>query len=185
VALTGTEIEANPLQVLMLQPGPTPGRDATGATPPAQPPSATGAPDRPGTPAPAPSSGLLGNLVVMAPILLMVVVLFFISRADRKKRQQLESQLKKGDRVVTRSGLIGKLTEVNDSRVRLEIAPGVHVTMLKNALEGLDTGDAASTTSGSKSDKKDDKSKDDKSKDDKSKDGDKDKEPDADSKKKK
>ncbi len=83
--------------------------------------------------------------MVMAPILLMVVVLFFISRADRKKRTTLESQLKKGDRVVTRSGIVGSLSTLGERTVRLEIAPGVTVTMLKNAIEGLDGGDTVST----------------------------------------
>ena len=95
-------------------------------------------------------------MVVMAPLLLMVVVLFFLSRADKKKRAALESTLKKGDRVVTRSGLIGKLTEVSERTVRLEVAPGVHVTMLKTALEGLDGGD---TVASAKADDKDGKDK--------------------------
>ncbi len=118
---------------------------------------------------------MFGNMVVMAPLLLMVVVLFFLSRADRKKRQQVESNLKKGDRVVTRSGLIGKLTELGERTVRIELAPGVHVTMLKNAIEGLDGGDTVA--SAKKDEPKDDKAKD--------KDKEKEKEPPADSKKKK
>ncbi len=88
----------------------------------------------------------MGNLVVMAPILIMVAVLFFMSRGEKKKRAQLESQLKKGDRVVTRSGLIGTLSALGDRTVRLEIAPGVTVTMLKGAVEGLDGGETVSST---------------------------------------
>ncbi len=176
--------EANLLQLFTLQPGPAPGRDNPGTPPATPPPAATGTP---GTPSQAPADhapasgqagggGLFGNMVVMAPLLLMVVVLFFLSRADKKKRQQVESTLKKGDRVVTRAGLIGKLTELSERTVRLEIAPGVHVTILKNAIEGLDGGDTVTST------KKLEEAKDDKAKD---KDKDKEKEPPAESKKKK
>lgn len=99
----------------------------------------------------------------MAPILIMVAVLFFMSRGEKKKRAQLESQLKKGDRVVTRSGVIGSLTALGERTVRVEIAPGVTVTMLKNAVEGLDGGDTVSSAKAG-----DDKASSTKSGDDKS-----------------
>jgi len=128
----------------MLQPAAPPGRDTSNASPaPASPPTGTVQPLPSGGP-PA-SGGLLGNLVVMAPIAIMVVVLFYMSRVDRKKRAKLESQLKKGDRVVTRSGLIGSLQTLGERTVRVDIAPGVTVTMLKTAIEGLDGGDTVST----------------------------------------
>lgn len=130
----------------MLQPAAPPGRDTSNASPPpaAAPPTGTtqAAPPGPGA---SPQGGLVGNLVVMAPILIMVVVLFFMSRGERKKRAQLESQLKKGDRVVTRSGIVGTLSSLGDRTVRLEIAPGVTITMLKNAVEGLDGGDTVTS----------------------------------------
>ena len=128
----------------MLQPAAPPGRDTSNASPaPASPPTGTVQTAPSGGP-PA-SGGLLGNLVVMAPIAIMVVVLFYMSRVDRKKRAKLESQLKKGDRVVTRSGLIGSLQTLGERTVRVDIAPGVTVTMLKTAIEGLDGGDTVST----------------------------------------
>jgi preprotein translocase subunit YajC len=68
-----------------------------------------------------------------------------MTRGQSKKQKQLESSLKSGDTVVTQSGLIGKLIEVNDGRVKLEIAPGVAVRMLKSAIAGLDGGDAKSS----------------------------------------
>lgn len=117
---------------------------------------------------------MIGNLVALAPILIMVVVLFFLSRGERKKRAQLESQLKKGDRVATRSGIVGTLSSVGERTVRLEIAPGVTVTMLKNAVEGLDGGDTVGSARSDEKSKSDDK---DRAKDDEK--------PSADSKKKK
>ena len=136
------------LYTLMLQPGQAPGRAATGAPPPAAPPPQTGtatATPADGAPPKGGSSGGFGGMMMLLPFLLLFGLIFLMNRSDKKKRAALESQLKKGDRVITRSGLIGKLIENGVRTVRIEIAPGVNVSMLKSAVEGLDTGDPAAT----------------------------------------
>jgi preprotein translocase subunit YajC len=81
-------------------------------------------------------------LVAFLPV---VLFMYFTSRSQQKKQKELESKLKKGDRVVTTSGLVGKLVEIDASRhVKLEIAPGVKVQMLRTAITGLDVEDPAS-----------------------------------------
>jgi preprotein translocase subunit YajC len=81
-------------------------------------------------------------LVAFLPVILFM---FFTSKSQQKKQKELESKLKRGDRVVTNSGLVGKLVEMDQSRhVRLEIAPGVKVQMLKSAIAGLDVEDTGS-----------------------------------------
>ena len=56
---------------------------------------------------------------IIGPLLLFTVfIVFFIVLPQRKKLKQeknFDSNLKKGDRVVTKSGLHGKLLEVNDN----------------------------------------------------------------------
>jgi preprotein translocase subunit YajC len=75
-------------------------------------------------------------LVAFLPLVLM---LLWTSRSQQKKQKELESKLKKGDRVVTQSGLIGRLVEFGDARhVRVEIAPGVKVQMLRTAITGVE-----------------------------------------------
>lgn len=74
-------------------------------------------------------------------IMLLVVPLmlfFFMSRSQQKKQKQLEASIKVGDRVITRSGLIGKIIESGDRKTKLEIAPGVNVMVIKTSIEGLD-----------------------------------------------
>lgn len=78
--------------------------------------------------------------MLLLPLVLFGVIML-MNRGDKKRRQELETKLKKGDRVVTRSGITGKVVEVGERTVRVEIAPGVNVTMVKTAIEGLDTGD--------------------------------------------
>jgi preprotein translocase subunit YajC len=83
-------------------------------------------------------------LMLMA-FLPVILFMFFSSRSQQKKQKELESKLKKGDRVLTQSGLVGKLVEIGDARhVKLEIAPGVKVTMLKSAVTGLDAEESSS-----------------------------------------
>ncbi len=78
-------------------------------------------------------------MMVLLPLLL-IGLMWFMSRGEKKRRTELEEKLKKGDRVLTRSGITGKLLDVGETKVKVEIAPGVNVTMVKQAIEGLDDG---------------------------------------------
>lgn len=73
--------------------------------------------------------------------MLMPILLIFTMRNQSKKQKAIEQNLKTGDTVVTQSGLIGKIVEMNERTVRLEIAPGVNVRLLKTAIQGIDAGD--------------------------------------------
>lgn len=118
---------------------------ATGTTPPQQP---EGGPP-PGTD----GGGGMSTLIMLAPIIFLVGVMFLLNRNEKKKRTDLEAKLKKGDRVVTRSGITGKLLEITDTNARVEIAPGVNVTMVKTAIEGLYQPDDQKSSAGDKGDK--------------------------------
>lgn len=74
-------------------------------------------------------------------MLLPILLIFMTMRGQTKKQKALESTLKTGDTVVSQSGLIGKILELNERTVKLEIAPGVNVRMLKSAIQGVDSGD--------------------------------------------
>lgn len=85
--------------------------------------------------------GSMGMLLMFA---LPLLLIFMMTRSQNKKQRQLESALKTGDRVITQSGLIGKIVDINASstRVKLEIAPGVNIQILKSAIQGVDGGEA-------------------------------------------
>jgi len=103
----------------------------------------TGQPSQ-GAPAHEAPGGIFGggsSLSTMLLMLLPILVLFISMRGQTKKQKQLESALKTGDTVVTQSGLIGKIIEMSERTVKLEIAPGVNVRMLKSAIQGVDGGD--------------------------------------------
>jgi preprotein translocase subunit YajC len=69
--------------------------------------------------------------------------MLFSSRSQQKKQQAAVAALKKGDRVLTQSGLVGKLVEVGDRYAKIEIAPGVKVDIVKSGLLGKDNPETA------------------------------------------
>ena len=94
----------------------------------------------------------------------MILIIFWLNRSQRKKQTDLENKLKKGDRVVTSGGMIGRIAEISsDSKyVKLEITSGVKIEVLKTSIQGLDTGDVAAVSgkdASTKSDKDDKKKK--------------------------
>ncbi len=76
----------------------------------------------------------------MAPLLAIVVVFYFLVIRPQQKRmkdqQSMLSQLKKGDRIVTLSGIYGTITKVDtdDSNLIVEIAPEVKIKLKKESV---------------------------------------------------
>jgi preprotein translocase subunit YajC len=66
-------------------------------------------------------------LAVFAPIL-------FMNSRRQKKETAARSQMKKGDRVVSTTGLLGELIELSDGEAKVKLAPGVTVQMLANVI---------------------------------------------------
>jgi len=86
----------------------------------------------------------MGGLPLMLLMFLpLILFMFWQTRSQQKKQEQTIAALKKGDRVVTQSGLIGRLTEVDTRYAKVEIAPGIKATVLRSSLVGRDTEDAA------------------------------------------
>lgn len=87
----------------------------------------------------------------------MILIIFFLNRSQTKKQRDLESKLKKGDRVITSGGMVGRIADISSTSryVKLEITSGVKIEVLKTAIQGLDTGDVAAVSSKEASDKGD------------------------------
>jgi preprotein translocase subunit YajC len=87
-------------------------------------------------------AGCMGGQGMMFLILIpMMAFLFISSRNANKKQKALESGIKVGDQVITKAGMAGKVVEVSERFLKLELAPGVAVKFLKTSIEGIDTGD--------------------------------------------
>ena len=76
------------------------------------------------------------------PVLLVILFYFMILRPQQKRakeHQALIAGVKRGDTVVMASGMIGKVTKVEDAEVQVEIAPGVNVKVIKSTLSDVRT----------------------------------------------
>lgn len=70
-------------------------------------------------------------------VLLFVVFYFFMIRPQQKKAKdarKFREGLQKGTRVVTIGGVHGKVVEVNDKTVLLEVSEGVKIRFEKSAV---------------------------------------------------
>lgn len=87
---------------------------------------------------PTGSAGQANPLITFLPLILVFVVFyFFMIRPQMKKQKEMNnyrSSLKKGDKVVTTGGIYGKVWEVKDNYVMIEVGGDVKLKMDKNAL---------------------------------------------------
>jgi preprotein translocase subunit YajC len=84
------------------------------------------------------SSGQFAPLLVM--VVFIVIFYFALLRPQNKKQKEhqlLVSKLAVGDEVVTSGGLLGKITDVGDSFVTLEVADGVRIKVQKFQVSAL------------------------------------------------
>ena len=71
---------------------------------------------------------------LMLPVLLLVVFYFLLIRPQSKRAKEQKEMLSKvaaGDEVATTGGILGKVTEVGEQFLTLEIASGVSVKLQK------------------------------------------------------
>lgn len=77
-----------------------------------------------------------GGFQQFVPIILLFVGMWFLIIAPQRKRQkahdQMLSELKKGDEIVTNGGLFGKITRVKDDRFVVEIADNTRIELGKS-----------------------------------------------------
>jgi preprotein translocase subunit YajC len=85
----------------------------------------------------SPASGFLGLIPFVLIFVLFYVLMILPQQRQRKKHQAMLTALKKGDRVVTSSGLIGSVTNIHDDVVTLQIADNVKVKLLRSAVASL------------------------------------------------
>lgn len=91
-------------------------------------------------PAPAAGAPTTGWEGLIFPIGLLVVLYFFMIRPQIKRQKdhkKMVDALKKGDEVQTAGGLMGKITDLGDNFVSVEIANGVEVKVRRTAVEAV------------------------------------------------
>ena len=80
------------------------------------------------------------NIFLLVWIVLLVggfwLVLVRPQRAARARAATLQRTIDVGDRVVTIGGLYGRVAELGDDTMRLEVAPGVTIEVARRAIAG-------------------------------------------------
>ena len=78
------------------------------------------------------------SLILMF-VMIFAIMYFFMIRPQQKKekdRQKLIAELKKGDKVLTNSGMIGTIWGIKDNIIVLKFEDDVKIEFLKSAVAG-------------------------------------------------
>ena len=96
---------------------------------------------------PTAQPNLLGGLL---PLIIIFVLFYFLLIRPQTKRakehKQMVGALQKGDEVVTGGGILGRITDVEESFVSLEIAQGVKIKVQRSSIASLLPKGTASTS---------------------------------------
>jgi len=85
----------------------------------------------------APSAGASFFIQTIPLVLVFVIFWFLLIRPQQKRMKDHQAQIaavKKGDRVVTGGGLIGKVIKVGDNEIEVELGQGIRVQAVKSTL---------------------------------------------------
>ena len=86
------------------------------------------------------ATGFISGIVQFLPLILIFAVFYFLLIRPQQKKQkehrEMLKTLKRGDRVLTAGGIIGKVTTVKEGvdEVEVEIAPNVRVNVLRSTI---------------------------------------------------
>ena len=86
----------------------------------------------------AQSADPLASLIL--PIGLVVLFYFFLIRPQSKRQKEhkrMVNELQKGEEVLTSGGILGKVSNINDDFITLEIAKEVSLTIQKSAVQTI------------------------------------------------
>lgn len=82
-----------------------------------------------------------GGRSFLVPMVAIAAIFYFLmvlpEKKNRKKREELLAGLSKGDKVMMKSGLYGTIVQVQDERVRVQVADGVRLEFARDAISGL------------------------------------------------
>jgi len=85
--------------------------------------------------------GAGGGLASMVPLVLIMVIFYFLLIRPQQKRfkahKTMISELKKGDKVITAGGVVAKVVDVQEEDLKVEIADGVRVTVKRDTVTSL------------------------------------------------
>lgn len=80
----------------------------------------------------------------LVPLVVIFAIFYFLmirpQQRQQKKHREMLSALKKGDRVVTRGGMMGTIYGIADTVVTLEVADNIRIKFSRDAISGVQAG---------------------------------------------
>lgn len=90
--------------------------------------------------APAAGGAQPSMLEALFPFVIMFVILYFVllrpQMRKQKEHQGFVTGLKRGDEIITQTGILGRIEGLTEQFVTLEIADGVRIKMLRTQVAG-------------------------------------------------
>lgn len=87
----------------------------------------------------APSQGGSSIVSALLPMVLIIAVFYFLLIRPQQKQQRRHREMvanaKRGDQVVTASGIHGKISAIDNDIVMLEIADGIEIKIDRNFIQ--------------------------------------------------
>ena len=87
------------------------------------------------------SAAPTGGLMQFLPLILIFAVFYFMLIRPQMKRakehRNLVAALAKGDEVVTNGGLLGKITDIGESFITVEISEGVNIKLQRQSVASV------------------------------------------------
>lgn len=88
----------------------------------------------------AQQGGAGGILNMLLPFILIFGIFYFLVILPQKKQQkkhvEMLNRLQKGDNIVMNCGIKGRISEIKETAIKLEVAPKVVITIQKNVIAG-------------------------------------------------
>lgn len=77
---------------------------------------------------------------LLLPVIFIVVMFFLIMRPQMKRAKEHRAMigaLAKGDEIVTSGGILGRVEDIGDSFITVEVADGVRLKLQKHAINAV------------------------------------------------
>ena len=79
-----------------------------------------------------------GRLFSLLPLVVIFILFYFLLIRPQQKRakqhKEMVTALKKGEEIVTNGGLLGKVTDLDDNFITLEIASGLNAKVQRQSV---------------------------------------------------
>ena len=88
-----------------------------------------------------PREGGNSSMIFMGQMVLVFAIFYFIflrpQAKERKRHEDMLSQVKKGDEIVTSGGIIGKVVHVEEKRLTLKTAENTRITVDRSRIASV------------------------------------------------